>query len=73
MKLKLIATLTLGAGLLSAAEAPERLTAAAEALKRAGEDHDPFERVIEHLKDERYGNHNFPDVQLTVDDLKKLV
>ncbi|MEO6971767.1 MAG: pyruvate, phosphate dikinase [Chthoniobacterales bacterium] len=41
--------------------------------KRAGEDHDPFESVIEHLKDERYGNHNFPDVQLTVDDLKELV
>jgi pyruvate,orthophosphate dikinase len=41
--------------------------------KRTGEDHDPFENVIEHLKDERYGNHNFPDVQLTVDDLKKLV
>jgi pyruvate,orthophosphate dikinase len=41
--------------------------------KRAGEDHDPFESVIEHLKDERYRNHNFPDVQLTVDDLKKLV
>src|SRR4029077_20161764 len=32
--------------------------------KRAGEDHDPFESVIEYLKDERYGNHNFPDVQL---------
>ena len=41
--------------------------------KRAGEDHDPFESVIEHLKDERHGNHNFPDVQLTVDDLKELV
>jgi pyruvate,orthophosphate dikinase len=41
--------------------------------KRAGEDHDPFESVIEHLKDERYGNHHFPDVQLTVDDLQKLV
>ncbi|MGH8093767.1 MAG: pyruvate, phosphate dikinase [Chthoniobacterales bacterium] len=41
--------------------------------KRAGEDHEPFESVIEHLKDERYGNHNFPDVQLTVDDLKELV
>ncbi len=41
--------------------------------KRPGEDHDPFESVIEHLKDERYGNHNFPDVQLTVDDLKELV
>jgi pyruvate, orthophosphate dikinase len=37
------------------------------------EDHEPFESVIEHLKDERYGNHNFPDVQLTVDDLQTLV
>ena len=33
MRLKLIAALTLGAGLLSAADAPERLTAAAEAMK----------------------------------------
>ena len=41
--------------------------------KRPGEDHEPFESVIEHLKDESYGNHNFPDVQLTVDDLKELV
>jgi len=41
--------------------------------KRAGEDHEPFESVIEQLKDERYGNHNFPDVQLTVADLKELV
>ncbi len=41
--------------------------------KRAGEDHEPFESAIEHLKDERYGNHHFPDVQLTVDDLKELV
>jgi len=41
--------------------------------KRPGEDHDPFESVIEHLKDERYGNHNFPDVKLTVDDLRALV
>ncbi|MBA3650444.1 MAG: pyruvate, phosphate dikinase [Chthoniobacterales bacterium] len=41
--------------------------------KRAGEDHEPFESVIEHLKDERYGNHNFPDVQLSVDDLKEMV
>ena len=41
--------------------------------KRAGEDHEPFESVIEHLKDERYGNHNFPDVQLTVEDLQELV
>jgi pyruvate,orthophosphate dikinase len=41
--------------------------------KAEGEDHEPFESVIEHLKDERYDNHNFPDVQLTVDDLKMLV
>ncbi|MEY2440334.1 MAG: pyruvate, orthophosphate dikinase [Verrucomicrobiota bacterium] len=41
--------------------------------KRPGEDHDPFESVIEHLKDERYGKHDFPDVKLTVADLKELV
>src|SRR6516165_9970201 len=41
--------------------------------KRPGEDHDPFESVIEHLKDERYGKHDFPDVRLTADDLKELV
>src|SRR5881398_3743881 len=41
--------------------------------KRAGEDHEPFESVIEQLKDERYGNHHFPDVQLKVDDLMELV
>ncbi len=41
--------------------------------KRAGEDHEPFESVIEHLKDERYGNHNFPDMQLTVEDIQELV
>ncbi len=41
--------------------------------KRAGEDHEPFESVIEHLKDERYGKHDFPDVKLSVDDLKELV
>ena len=41
--------------------------------KRAGEDHEPFERAIEHLKDERYGKHDFPDVRLTVNDLKELV
>ncbi len=41
--------------------------------KRPGEDHEPFESVIEHLKDERYQNHDFPDNQLTVDDLKELV
>jgi len=41
--------------------------------KRPGEDHEPFESVIEHLKDERYGKHDFPDVRLKVDDLKELV
>jgi pyruvate, orthophosphate dikinase len=41
--------------------------------KRPEEDHEPFESVIEQLKDERYGNHNFPDVQLTVEDLQELV
>jgi pyruvate,orthophosphate dikinase len=41
--------------------------------KRAGEDHEPFESVIEHLKDERYGKHDFPDVKLSVADLRELV
>jgi len=41
--------------------------------KRPGEDHEPFESVIEHLKDERYGKHDFPDVRLAVADLKELV
>ena len=41
--------------------------------KRPGEDHEPFEAVIERLKDERYGKHDFPDVRLTVADLKELV
>ncbi len=41
--------------------------------KRPGEDHEPFESAIEHLKDERYGNHNFPDMQLSVEDLQELV
>src|SRR5438270_5207862 len=41
--------------------------------KQPGEDHEPFEAVIERLKDERYGKHDFPDVRLTVADLKELV
>jgi pyruvate,orthophosphate dikinase len=41
--------------------------------KRAGEKHEPFESAIERLKDERYGKHDFPDVRLTVADLKELV
>ena len=41
--------------------------------KRPGEDHEPFESVIEHLKDERYRKHDFPDVKLKVEDLRELV
>src|SRR5436853_4098240 len=41
--------------------------------KRPGEDHEPFEAVIERLKDERYGKHDFPDVKLSVNDLKEVV
>jgi len=41
--------------------------------KRPGEDHEPFEAVIEHLKDERYGNHQFPDTKLGLDDLQTIV
>src|SRR5204862_305419 len=41
--------------------------------KRQGEDHEPFESEIEHLKDQRYGKHDFPDVKLSVADLKELV
>src|SRR5215467_1390729 len=41
--------------------------------KRPGEDHEPFETAIERLKDERYGKHDFPDVRLTVSDLRELV
>jgi pyruvate,orthophosphate dikinase len=41
--------------------------------KRQGEDHEPFESVIERLKDQRYGKHDFPDVKLTAGDLKELV
>ncbi len=41
--------------------------------KRPGEDHEPFESVIEHYKDEKYGNHNFDDSKLTAADLQELV
>src|SRR5881409_788232 len=41
--------------------------------KRPGEDHEPFESVIENLKDQRYGKHDFPDVKLTSADLTELV
>jgi pyruvate,orthophosphate dikinase len=40
--------------------------------KRPGEDHEPFETVIEALKEERYHRH-FEDTKLTVEDLKELV
>ena len=40
--------------------------------KRAGEDHEPFETVIEGLKHERY-HQDIEDTKLTVDDLKELV
>jgi pyruvate,orthophosphate dikinase len=41
--------------------------------KRPGEDHEPFETVIEKLKDDRHGNHNIDDTKLDTEDLKELV
>jgi pyruvate, orthophosphate dikinase len=41
--------------------------------KREGEDHDPFESVIEHFKDERHGQHNIDDSKLTAADYQELV
>jgi pyruvate, orthophosphate dikinase len=41
--------------------------------KRPEEDHDPFESVIEHFKDEKHGNHQFEDTKLTAADLQELV
>src|SRR3954462_4331652 len=41
--------------------------------KGEGEDHDPFESVIEHFKDERYGQHNIDDSKLTAADYQELV
>src|ERR1700736_5101926 len=41
--------------------------------KREGEDNDPFESVIEHLKDERYGQQNIDDSKLTAADYQELV
>jgi pyruvate,orthophosphate dikinase len=40
--------------------------------KRAGEDHEPFETVIEALKHERY-HEDIEDTRLSVDDLQELV
>src|SRR3954470_5262853 len=36
--------------------------------KREGEDHDPFESVIEHYKDEKYRQHDVDDSKLTAAD-----
>ncbi len=41
--------------------------------KREGEDHDPFESVIEHYKDEKYGQHDIDDSKLTATDYQELV
>src|SRR3989441_10371022 len=43
------------------------------AQKRRDEAAELFESAIEHLKDQRYGKHDFPDVKLSVADLKELV
>jgi pyruvate,orthophosphate dikinase len=41
--------------------------------KRAGEDHEPFETVIETYKHEKYGDHEVEDTRLTADDLKTII
>ena len=41
--------------------------------KRPGEDHEPFETVIETLKHERHHNAEIEDTELSTDDLKELV
>ncbi|MGA3007160.1 MAG: pyruvate, phosphate dikinase [Opitutaceae bacterium] len=41
--------------------------------KRPGEDHEPFEAVIETIKEERYHNHNIEDTKLNAADLKDLI
>jgi len=41
--------------------------------KREGEDHDPFESVIEHYKDEKYGQHDIDDSKLNALDYRELV
>ncbi len=41
--------------------------------KREGEDHDPFESVIEHYKDEKYGQHDIDDSKLDAADYQELV
>ena len=41
--------------------------------KREGEDHEPFESVIEHYKDEKYGQHDIDDSKLDAADYQELV
>src|SRR4026207_81511 len=41
--------------------------------KKPHEDHEPFETVIETLKEERYHDHNLEDTRLSTDDLKELI
>ena len=41
--------------------------------KRPGEDHEPFEIVIEGLKKDRHGDHHIEDTKLSDGDLKELV
>src|SRR5216110_1625474 len=41
--------------------------------KREGEDHEPFESVIERFKDERYGRHDIDDSKLNASDYQELV
>ena len=41
--------------------------------KREGEDHDPFESVLEHYKDEKYGQHDIDDSKLAAADYQELV
>ena len=41
--------------------------------KQEGEDHDPFESIIEHYKDEKYGQHDIDDSKLDASDYQELV
>ncbi len=41
--------------------------------KREGEDHDPFESIIEHYKDEKHGRHDIDDSKLSAADYQELV
>src|SRR3954463_13010556 len=41
--------------------------------KREGEDHDPFESIIEHYKDEKYGQHDVDDSKLDATAYQELV